>query len=187
MKLRTDEVGGHTIRVYDEGGVPIGFGVRRGGTAPFFPHRSVYEWRSGKGSRVKLPGGLWVREGSEWIEFGRWHAERGGDAEKLLEKFRRRSRLVVDRKESGGMGSVKKAQTFRLSESATKALEVLAWEKRLTKTDVLEKLLVGELVVERGDRDTFVDVVTDDSVILEAWRREEMRPALERLWRAARR
>ena len=84
-------------------------------------------------------------------------------------------------------GDPKKPQTFRLSASATKALDVLAWEHRLSKTDVLEKLLVGEVAVKgSGGTVTLVDAVANDDVIAAAYRQGgEVREAIERAWRMA--
>jgi hypothetical protein len=92
---------------------------------------------------------MWVAEGDgEFVEFGRWHGERGGDAEALLARYQRRTDLVIKKGESGIMrGEPKKPQTFRLSGEATKVLEMVAWEQRMNKTEALEKVLLGEVVV----------------------------------------
>lgn len=188
LKLRTDEVGSVVVKVYDEYGAVMGWGKRRGGTAPFFPERPVYEWRSRKGASVRLPGGLWVAEGSgEFVEFGKWHMERGWDAEKLLNKYQRRTDLVMIKKgESIMRGNPKKPQTFRLSADATKVLEVVAWENRMNRTETLEKVLLGEIVVknERVPELTLLEVVGEDEELLALWRKN--RAAVERLWKAAR-
>lgn len=188
LRIKTDEAGPKVVKVYDEGGAPVGYGVRRGTTAPFFPQRPAYEWRAGKRSGAKLPGGLWVQEGGVWVEFGKWHADRGGNAEVLLKKYQRRTALEVRQKESGDMrGDPKKSQTFRLSASATKALDILAWEYRLSKTEVLEKLLVGEITVKAKDSGmTLIEAVVEDEVIAEAYRQGgAVREAIERAWRMA--
>lgn len=189
LRIRTDEAGPRVVKVYDDGGMPIGYGVRRGMTAPFFPQKPAYEWCGGKRGSVRLPGGLWVQEGGVWVEFGKWHVDRGGNADALLAKYRRRTALEVRRKESGDMrGDPKKPQTFRLSASATKALEALAWEYRLSKTDVLEKLLVGEIVVRGRDSGgmTLIEAVAEDEVIAGVYRQGgEVREAIERAWRLA--
>jgi hypothetical protein len=188
LKLRTDGVGGVVVKVYDDGGAVMGWGKRRGGTAPFFPERPVYEWRSRKGAGVRLPGGLWVAEGGgEFVEFGRWHMERGGDAEVLLSKYQRRTELVIKKGGAGIMrGDPKKPQTFRLSGEATKVLEMLAWENRMNKTEALEKVLLGEIVVrnERVPELTLLEVVGEDEELLALWRGD--RAAVERLWQVAR-
>ena len=85
-------------------------------------------------------------------------------------------------------GDPKKPQTFRLSASATKALDVLAWEHRLSKTDVLEKLLVGEIVVRGRDGGgmTMIEAVANDEVIAAAYRQGgAVREAIERAWKMA--
>lgn len=189
MKLGyAGEAGDRVLKVLDEGGAVVGMAVREGMTAPFFPQLPVYRFRAGKAKRggVVLPGGAWVLDGGGWCEYGKWHSERGGDAEKLLAKYQRRSNLVVSKKERDEMRGDKKPQTFRLSAGAAKALEMLAFENRLTKTEVLEKLLVGEMAVKSNDSLSFMDAVVGNEEVGMVYRQGEVeKRALRRVWKLA--
>lgn len=80
----------------------------------------------------------------------------------------------------------KKPQTFRLSAGATKALEMLAFESRLTKTEVLEKLLVGEMAVKSNDSLSFMDAVVGNEEVGMVYRQGEVeKRALRRVWKLA--